>query len=131
MSNLLTDNIYFDCQTYNNTSSNILAQSDDDLSFDILSKTGDYNICITKAQIPLDSIPLTKSNIPLKQYQVTMSQGGFTESAYVRQYNASQDNFLYVANDANQNVTTYKYTPTTATSQGTTDLSSIVSTIFF
>lgn len=130
MSNLLTDNIYFDCQTYNNTSSNILAQSDDDLSFDILSKTQDYNICITKAQIPLDSIPLTKSNIPLKQYQVTMSQGGFTESAYVRQYNASQDNFLYVANDANQNVTTYKYTSTTATSQGTTDLSSIVSTIF-
>lgn len=130
MSNLLTDNIYFDCQTYNNTSSNILAQSDDDLSFDILSKTGDYNICITKAQIPLDSIPLTKSNIPLKQYQVTMSQGGFTESAYVRQYNASQDNFLYVANDANQNVTTYKYTSTTATSQGTTDISSIVSKIF-
>jgi hypothetical protein len=130
MSNLLTDNIYFDCQTYNNTSSNILAQSDDDLSFDILSKTQDYNVCITKAQIPLDSIPLTKSNIPLKQYQVTMSQGGFTESAYVRQYNASQDNFLYVANDANQNVTTYKYTSTTVTSQGTADLSSIVSTIF-
>lgn len=130
MSNLLTDNIYFDCQTYNNTSSNILAQSDDDLSFDILSKTQDYNVCITKAQIPLDSIPLTKSNIPLKQYQVTMSQGGFTESAYVRQYNASQDNFLYVANDVNQILTTYKYTSTTATSQGTTDISSIVSKIF-
>jgi hypothetical protein len=130
MSNLLTDNIYFDCQTYNNTSSNILAQSDDDLSFDILSKTGDYNICITKAQIPLDSIPLTKSNIPLKQYQVTMSQGGFTESAYVRQYNASQDNFLYVANDVSQNITTYKYTSTTVTPQGTTDISSIVSKIF-
>lgn len=130
MSNLLTDNIYFDCQTYNNTSSNILAQSDDDLSFDILSKTGDYNVCITKAQIPLDSIPLTKSNIPLKQYQVTMSQGGFTESAYVRQYNASQDNFLYVANDVSQNVATYKYSSTTVVPQGTTDLSSIVSVIF-
>ena len=129
MSNLLTDNIYFDCQTYNNTSSNIQCKSDDILSFDILSRTSDFNICITKAQIPLDSIPLTNSNIPLKTYQITISKDGLTESSYVRQYNSTNDNYLYTATES-PSLTTYKYTSTTATSQGSISLSSVVSTIF-
>lgn len=63
---------------------------------------------MAKAIIPLQLVPLRKSNLPLKTYQVGLQQGNYSGTAYVRQINGNTSNFLF--SQSGLNITTYTYT---------------------
>ena len=98
---------------------------------------GNYQIGLQKAKIPLDTIPLTPYNIPLKRYELTLRGAGGTveASAFLRQLNASGLNFVW---NCTQNglVSQYSYLTTGGnigdlTLITTSDISAIVPFVKF
>ena len=89
------NNVYYDMNVYNATSTPIKAQIDNKLLFPLLNQADQYSVSLAKAKVPLDSIPLTRSNLPLKLYQLGLKIGTTEELAYVRQVNSNQDNFVW------------------------------------
>jgi hypothetical protein len=87
--------VYYTADMYNNTSANIEAQIDVSLQYPLVQQGNNYNVGISKAQFDLSTIPLTRNNIPLRKYEVAIKNGQAIGSAFVRQLNASDDNFCY------------------------------------
>lgn len=104
------NNVYYDMNVYNATSTPIKAQIDNKLLFPLLNQADQYSVSLAKAKVPLDSIPLTRSNLPLKLYQLGLKIGTTEELAYIRQVNANQDNFVWNCPKGSTIITKYKYT---------------------
>lgn len=127
--NLLVPNVYYTAQQYVDpvlftTPQNALV--DNKLIYPLLKDAGNYQVAVAKAEIPLDTIPLTRSNIPLKRYEVILRQGQNEASAYLRQLNASKGDFLWNC-DPTGVVSSYNYTSSgTLTALATTDCSGFV-----
>jgi hypothetical protein len=127
--NLLVPNVYYTAQQYVdpvlfNTPQTALV--DNKLIYPLLKDAGNYQVAVAKAEIPLDTIPLTKYNIPLKRYEVILRQGQIEASAYLRQLNASKNDFLWNCTPAGV-VNVYTYNPLgSLQSAGSTDCSAFV-----
>lgn len=127
--NLLVPNVYYTAQQYVDpvlytTPQNALV--DNKLLYPLLQNAGNYQVAVAKAEIPLDTIPLTRSNIRLKRYEVILRQGQNEASAYLRQLNASLGDFIWNC-DPTGIVNAYNYTTSGAlTNQSTIDCSSFV-----
>jgi len=106
------NNVYYDMNVYNPTSVPVKAQIDNKLLFPLLNRADDYSVSLAKAKVPLDSIPLTRDNLPLKLYQLGLKIGTTEELAYVRQVNANQDNFVWNCPKGSTTITKYKYSST-------------------
>ena len=104
------NNVYYDMNVYNATSTPIKAQIDNKLLFPLLNQADQYSVSLAKAKVPLDSIPLTRSNLPLKLYQLGLKIGTTEELSYIRQVNANQDNFVWNCPKGSTIITKYKYT---------------------
>jgi len=128
MSNYLVENVYYDCQNYNSTAGQVKCQSSDQLLYPLLKNSDNYNIALTKAKIPIDTVPLTMSNIPLKTYQITITDGQYTSSAYVPQINSNTNNYLYTSSNI-PIIEKSQYTSTAVTPNSSQDFTSVVQTI--
>lgn len=104
------NNVYYDMNVYNATSTPIKAEIDNKLLFPLLNQADQYSVSLAKAKVPLDSIPLTRSNLPLKLYQLGLKIGTTEELAYIRQVNSNQDNFVWNCPKGSTIITKYKYT---------------------
>jgi hypothetical protein len=115
--------IYYEAEAYNASLVPIPANVDESLIYPLLQVGTDFTVGVNKATIPLSEIPLTKSNIPLKFYEVALQQGSNTGRAYVRQLNGTTNNFLFSVVGAT--IQQYVYNPSTGqnTLQSTVDLS--------
>jgi len=123
-------NVYYDMNVYNPTSNPVLAEIDNKLLFPLLNTSDNYSVAVTKSKIPLDSVPLTQSNIGLKKYQLGLKVGTTEEFAYVRQVNANQDNFVWNIPKGSTTVTKSKYSALgVITSVSTQDISIYVSVV--
>lgn len=127
--NLLVPNVYYTAEQYvdpvlYSTPQNALV--DQKLIYPLLKDAGNYQVAVAKAEIPLDTIPLTKYNIPLKRYEVILRNGEYEASAYLRQLNSSSKDFLW--NCTPDGVVNLYYYTTTGSLQlvGSTDCSSFV-----
>ena len=121
------ENIFYEARQYNQTDSAVVATQDEALIYPLLKNANSYQIGLSKASIPLSEIPLRKTNIPLKTYQVALQQGEYTGSAYVRQLNAGNSNYVFILDGLSLNK--YIYTQTGLTLTSTTDLSQYVNFI--
>lgn len=96
MTDLTTkDNKYYTVSQFNPTNNNVNAQTNDVLLYPIIENASDYQVAISKARIDLSGIPLTTHNIPLKTYEVGLKNGNDEYTAFVRQLNAENKNYLY------------------------------------
>jgi hypothetical protein len=96
--NLLVQNTYFTAQQFVDPvqfSTPQPALVDEKLLFPIIKNAADYQVAIGKASVPLENVPLTNSNIPLKRYEVILRQGSLEGSAYLRQVNANNSDFVW------------------------------------
>ena len=127
--NLLVPNVYYTAEQYVDPVLYSTPQSalvDQKLIYPLLQDAGNYQVAIAKAEIPLDTIPLTRYNIPLKRYEVILRQGANEASAYLRQLNASTKDFLWNCSPTGI-VNLYYYTTTgSLQSVGSTDCSGFV-----
>lgn len=121
------ENIFYEARQYNNNDRAVIATQDEALIYPLLKNANNYQIGLSKANIPLMEIPMRKSNIPLKAYEVALQQGNFTGSAYIRQLNAGNSNFVYILDGLKLNI--YVYTQTNITSFSIIDLSPYVNFI--
>lgn len=125
------DNLYYTVQQYNPTDIEQQAEVDVSLVYPLLQTASDYQVSISKARIDLSTIPLTRSNIPLKKYQVGLRSGTTEATAYVRQLGVSVGNYAYNAS-ATGIITKSKYTSTgTTTLEDTIDVSATIKTVGF
>lgn len=125
------NNVYYDMNVYNPLSTQVPAEIDNKLLFPLLNTSDNYSVAVAKAKIPLDSVPLTKSNIGLKLYQLGLKIGTTEEFAYVRQVNANQDNFVWNCPKGSQIITKSKYTSTGTLTQVTQqDISIYVKNVY-
>jgi hypothetical protein len=112
--NLLTNNVFYTAQQYvdgTQYTTPQVARTDDNLLYPIIEDASKYNVALAKCSVPLGNIPLTHQNIPLKQYQVTLRNGSYEASAYLRQLNASTKDFLFNCTEAGM-VYSYTYSST-------------------
>ena len=127
----LVNNVYYDMNVYNATSSPVQAQINNKLLFPLLNQSDNYSVSLAKAKVPLNSIPLTRSNIPLKQLQVGFKIGTTEETAYVRQVNANQYNYVWNCPKGSTIITKYQYTSNGALTQiSQQDLSLVVPNVY-
>lgn len=93
----LTKNVFYTCQQYidDTQTTNQVAQTDDRLQFSFIDKGSDYNLAISKAEIPINNIPLTSSNIPLKKWEISLVNGEYEGRAFVRQLNSTNRNVMW------------------------------------
>lgn len=126
--NLRTKNIWYEARQYNPTQTQITATQDENLIYPLLTDAQNYNVGVSKAVIPLNSIPLRQTNLPLKYYQVGLRQGDFTGSAYIRQINSNSNNYMWQLNGLT--ITKYQYTSTGITSIGDIDISGFMNYAF-
>jgi len=110
----LVENVYYTCSQYNPLPTEVPANSDDKLIFPLVKDADNYQVAVAKADIPIGSIPLTQTNIPLKEYEITLRQGTTEASAYVRQINAKNGNYLWNCTP-NCLITQYDYSGTSGT----------------
>ena len=89
------ETVFYSVDQYNNGTTNVDAQVDISLQYPLVQQGNNYNVGIAKAQFDLSTIPLTRTNIPLKTYQVALRQGAVEGSAYVRQIGATSNNYIY------------------------------------
>jgi len=108
------NNVYYDMNVYNSTQTPIPAEINNKLLFPLLNTSDDYSVSLAKSKVPLQSIPLTQSNIPLKTYELGIKIGTTEETAYVRQINANQNNFVWNCPKNSNIITKYQYTGTGA-----------------
>jgi hypothetical protein len=91
----------------------IQAQIDEKLIYPIIKDASQFQVGLVKSKVPLDTIPLTKSNIPLKAYDITLRKGEAEGSAYVEQVNARENqNFLWKSYEGTISQFTYTKTGT-------------------
>lgn len=122
--------VYYDVLQYNATNVPIPANSDNKLIYPLFNDSNNYSVGIGKASFDLSTIPLTTSNIGLKLYQVGLKVGDTEETAYVRQVNANQDNFVWNCPKGSTTITKYKYSSTgTITQISSQNLSDVVNNI--
>ena len=121
------ENIFYEARQYNSSNDSVIATQDEALIYPLVKNANNYQIGLSKASIPLMEIPMRKSNIPLKTYEVALQQGNFTGTAFVRQLNAGNSNYVYILDGLTLN--TYVYTQNSVTSSSSIDLSSYVSFI--
>ena len=110
MSNIFhTPTVYYSGLDYNAGSSNKNASVSEQMRYPLLSVASQYQAFLSKMRVPLSQIPLiTNGNIPLKQWQVTLEEQGYTGSAFVRQINGSTQDFLFNCS-ADGSFQTYTY----------------------
>ena len=113
-------NVFYEARQYNNTNNAVIATQDEALIYPLVKNANEFQIGLSKASVPLNEIPLRKTNIPLKAYEVALQQGDYTGTAYVRQVNAGNSNYVYMLNGLVLNI--YVYTETTITLSSTVDL---------
>ena len=65
-------NVYYSSSQYNNSAVQIEAQIDENLIYPLLKDASQFSVALVKSKIPLDTIPLTQSNIPLKLYELIL-----------------------------------------------------------
>lgn len=87
--------VSYSADQYNSTSTDSICQIDQNLVFPILPVSSDFEVAVNKAKIDLSTVPLTRSNIPLKFYQLGMKAGDVEQTAYVRQVGGNTNNYLY------------------------------------
>jgi len=121
------ENIFYEARQYNSSNDSVIATQDEALIYPLVKNANNYQIGLSKASIPLMEIPMRKTNIPLKAYEVALQQGSFTGTAYIRQINAGNSNYVYILDGLTLN--TYVYTLTSITSYSSIDLSPYVSFI--
>lgn len=125
-----TRNVWYEARQYNYTQTQQVAQQDEALVFPLLQDANNYTVGVNKAIIPLNSIPLTNKNLPLKYYQVGLQQGQYTGTAFIRQINSTNENFIF--NATGLVITRYKYTSSGTLAQvGSIDVSSFMSYLYF
>lgn len=125
------DNLYYTVQQYNPYTEERQAEVDVSLVYPLLQTASDYQVSISKARIDLSTIPLTRSNIPLKKYQVGLRSGTTEATAYVRQLGVTVGNFVYNAT-VGGSITKSKYTATGSTTLvSTVDISAVIKTVGF
>lgn len=91
-----TPSVYYSLSGYNNSATTaVRADFNQQLQGALVSPASDYQLAVAKARVPLDTIPLTKKNIALKQYEVALREGALTARAYVRQLGGTQENFVW------------------------------------
>jgi hypothetical protein len=91
----LTENLYFQSELYNSTSSQINAEKVDNLLAPIVNDSSNWSVAINKANVPISTIPLTVDNIGLRRYAVTISDGTHINTTFVPQINSTKQNFLW------------------------------------
>jgi len=116
----LVKNVYYNAFAYNSGIANIDSTQDAQLLYDLLpaGDSQNYQLAIAKLRTSLTAIPMTTTNIPLKQYQLilrnTVPSGTGTKvieaAAYVRQINSNTNNFVYSLSGTTLN--SYIYTST-------------------
>ena len=111
-------NSYFTASVYNNQETDLLANFDITQNAPFVKTANDYQAAIDKAKITLN-VPLTETNIPLKTYSTilrqTLPNGDVVEGqAFVRQLNASNENFVYNLDFTLRKFSKYIYTSTGA-----------------
>ena len=122
-------NIFYEARNYNATAQPITATQDEALIYPLLRDAGNYAVAVAKATIPLQLVPLRKSNLPLKTYQVGLQQGNYSGTAFVRQLNSTTNNFLFSQNGLE--ITTYVYNNNgTLVSSGVLDVSPYMNYLF-
>lgn len=120
------DSVFYTISAYNQGAAAVPADTTQQLSTSIVAQANNYQLAVAKARIPLDTVPLTRSNIPLKQYEVSVREGDFVGRGYVRQQGGTSENFLWNA-QANGTITKYLQTTSgTLTLVSTTDVSASV-----
>lgn len=126
----LVSNLYFTCEAYNNGSTNIPAQEDTSLLYPLIPnrESQDYQLAVAKCRVPLGTIPLTNENIGLKLYELTLRNGTFEASSYVKQVNSLTGNFYYVLDGTT--IKRYSYTSTGSTLSKTIQLNNICSFVY-
>jgi len=117
MANYLQENIYYNSTLLNTTSAQIPAEQDDRLLNPIINNSGNFNVMINQAKIPIGTIPLKQTNIDFHAYEVTLQQtlanGEVIQaSAFVPQIGGNRNSFLYNISPQNQ-ITKYQYNQTT------------------
>jgi len=123
-----TQNIYYESRLYNGTNQPIQATVDANLIYPLIQNSSDYQVGLAKATIPLNTIPLTQSNIPLKTYALGVQQGQYIGTAFVRQVNASTSNFLYSLDGLSIGI--YTYSSSSIKQTGTIDLSPFMNYVY-
>ena len=107
------DTTYYSGFQYNNTSDGQDCYINNQLIAPIVNKANDYQVALSKMEIPLSAIPIggqTNNIIPLKSWEVSIQSGDIIGSAFVRQINPNAGNILY---NASQNqLQKYGYTNT-------------------
>ena len=125
------NNIYYDMNVYNATTTPIQAQINNKLLYPLLNQADNYSVSLAKAKVPLDSIPLTRNNLPLKLYQLGLKIGTTEELAYIRQLGANQDNFVWNCPKGSTTISKYKYSSTgTLTEVSSQDVSTITDNVY-
>ena len=94
--------ISYDANQYNSTELDVGCQIDNNLVFPILPNSSDFTVGVNKARIDLSTVPLTRSNIPLKFYQLGLKNGTTEHTAYVRQVDGNLNNYVYNISDTFQ-----------------------------
>ena len=98
MSNIAqTLNVYYTASQYVDPSVALPTQAlvDEKLIYPIIKDSSQFQVGLVKAKVPLDTIPLTSYNIPLKAYEIGLRKGNSSGFAYVPQLNSTQANFLW------------------------------------
>ena len=104
-------NVYYSSSQYNNSAVQIEAQIDENLIYPLLKDASQFSVALVKSKIPLDTIPLTQSNIPLKLYELILRKGSATGYAYVPQQNAmTQSNYIWSSNGGIISISSYSNT---------------------
>jgi len=106
-------NVYYTAGDSNPSTASqaIQAQIDEKLIYPIIKDASQFQVGLVKSKVPLDTIPLTKSNIPLKAYDITLRKGSSEGSAYVEQVNARESvNFLWKCSGGTISQFTYSST---------------------
>ena len=126
---LRTKNIWYESRQYNSSQSQVVATQDENLIYPLLREAQNYNVAVSKAVIPLNSIPLRQTNLPLKYYEVGLRQGNFTGTAFVRQINSNSNNFVWSLSGLLINK--FQYNLISTTPVGSRDLSPFMNYAYF
>ena len=100
MSNIAqTLNVYYTASQFNPVASQPgPALVDEKLIFPLLKDASQFQVGLVKAKIPLDTIPLTQSNIPFKTWQIELRKGSSSGFAYVEQLGSKNANYIWGSN---------------------------------
>lgn len=127
-----TLNVYYTAEQYIDPAVTSIAQPamvDEKLIYPLIKDASQFQVALTKCKVPLDTIPLTQSNIPLKGWEIQLRKNGITGNAYVAQVNSNvATNFIWSAQGGI--VSKYTYSSTgILTLVGTIDVSASISNI--